>query len=283
MNPIALYKVSYGLYVVCSVKDNKLNGQIANTVTQVTAEPPQVTIALNTDNLTHDFIQSSGVFSVSVLSQITPMTMIGTFGFHSGRETDKFESIQYKIGQTGAPIIEDYTIAFLEAKVSKEMNVGSHTIFVGDVIDAQILNDHEPMTYAYYHLVKGGKSPKNAPTYIENVTEVETGHTAKCDICGYVYHPEKGDPGSDVQPGTSFDSLTDSWKCPVCNAEKTKFQSQSRQKNQLYKCAVCGYIYDPAKGDPNAGIQPGTAFESLPEDWRCPVCRAAKTEFKREN
>lgn len=232
MNPIAFYKISYGLYVISSHKGDLLNGQIANTVNQVTAEPAQVAIAINHDNLTYEYIKESQVFSASVLSQDTPMPFIGQFGFKSGRVVNKFENIEYRIGQTGAPITLDNTVAFLEAKVVDSMNVGTHTIFVGEVMDTDILLDQEPMTYAYYHLVKGGKSPKNAPTYQKSQIEIEgvSVDSYKCQICGYVYDPKHGDPDTGIPPMTPFEELPDDWKCPICGAPKDKFDKTKEHR-----------------------------------------------------
>lgn len=282
MNPAALFKVSYGLYIISSLKDGKTNGQIANTVNQVTAEPAQITIAINKLNLTHDYIRASGVFSASVLSQIVPMKMIGQFGFHSGRDIDKFDGINVKTGLTGAPIVMDYSVAYLEARVVGELDVGTHTLFVGEISDAQIINDHEPLTYAYYHQIKGGKSSKNAPSYIKEEKQAGERHRIhQCTICGYMYDPEKGDPDHGIEPGTPFADLPENWDCPICNADRTKFIKKG-ETSETYKCKICGYIYDPAKGDPDAGIAAGTSFDDLPDGWKCPVCQAPKTEFEKE-
>ncbi|MFC2041970.1 flavin reductase family protein [Chloroflexota bacterium] len=167
MNVKALWKLGYGIYVVTSKKGSRLNGQIANTVFQVTSEPPTVAVSINENNLTHEFIKESQVFAASVLCQDTPLTFIGRFGFKSGRDTDKFEGINYKIGETGAPIVIDNVVSYLEARVVKEMDVGKHTIFVGEVVNADIVSDKACMTYDYYHQIKGGKTPKAAATYIE--------------------------------------------------------------------------------------------------------------------
>ncbi len=167
MNTRALHKLSYGIYVVTSTNDGRLNGQIANTVIQVTAEPPTIAVSINRNNLTWEFIKSSGVFAVSALCEDTPLTFIGRFGFHSGRETDKFEGIEYRLGETGAPIVLNNAVAFLEARVTQEMDVGTHTIFIGQVVDADIINDKTCMTYEHYHQIKGGKTPRAAATYIE--------------------------------------------------------------------------------------------------------------------
>ncbi len=167
MNLKALYKLGYGLYVVCSTKGGRLNGQIANTVFQITSEPPTIAVSINKNNLTHEFITESKVFTASVLSQDTPLSFIGHFGFKSGRDIDKLESINYKIGETQAPVVTDNTLAYLEARVIQQVDVGTHTIFTGEVVGADIIKEGEPMTYAYYHQVKRGTTPKTAPVYVE--------------------------------------------------------------------------------------------------------------------
>jgi len=228
MNPKALYQISYGLYVVSSRKGNKFNGQIANTVFQVTSEPPTIAVSINKQNLTHQFIQESGEFAVSILSKATPMEFIGHFGFKSGREMDKFKDINFKIGDNGVPIVLDNATAYLVAEVTKEVDVGTHTIFVGKVVEAEILKNEEPMTYAYYHEVKRGKAPKTAPTYIkeEAKKEVEDMVKYRCEVCGYVYDPEKGDPDSGIEPGTLFEELPEDWVCPICGVGKEDFEKE---------------------------------------------------------
>lgn len=228
MNSKTLYKISYGLYVVSSKKDEKFNGQIANTVFQITAEPPVIAVSINKKNLTYEFIQKSKVFTVSILSKETPMRFIGHFGFKSGRELDKFKDLNYKVGISGAPFILENTIGYIEAELIGNNDVGTHTIFIGKVIDAQIIKDDEPMTYAYYHEVKRGTSPSSAPTYIKEEKKKEKGKMIKykCTVCGYIYDPEKGDSDSGIKPGTPFEDLPDDWVCPVCGASKDAFEKE---------------------------------------------------------
>ena len=221
----ALYKLSYGLYVVCSRKGDKLNGQIANTVFQITSEPPTLAVSINKNNLTHEFIKESRVFTASVLCQDTPLSFIGHFGFKSGRDIDKLEGINYRTGKTLAPVVIDNTVAYLEARVTQEVDVGTHTIFIGELVDADVISEEEYMTYAYYHQVKRGTTPKTAPSYIEEKKEVKPEMDKyECTVCGYIYDPELGDPDSDIPPGTPFEDLPDDWVCPVCGADKDEFE-----------------------------------------------------------
>lgn len=226
MNVQALHRIGYGMYVVGSKKGDKINAQIANTVFQITSEPPTIAVSINKKNLTHEFIRESRVLSASVLCQATPLDFIGNFGFKSGRDVDKFKGINYKIGKTGAPVVIDHAVAYLEARVVKEVDVGTHTIFIAELVDAEVLTNDECMTYSYYHQVKKGTTPKTAPHYIEEKKEVIATGMAKyeCTVCGYIYDPEKGDPENGVQPGTPFEKLPDNWVCPVCGAEKSAFE-----------------------------------------------------------
>jgi flavin reductase (DIM6/NTAB) family NADH-FMN oxidoreductase RutF/rubredoxin len=213
---------------------DKLNGQIANTVFQVTAEPPRIAVSISKDNLTHEYIKRSGVFSVSILDINTPMTFIGLMGFKSGKDVDKLSQVEFQAGAGGCPVITENALAVLEAKVVDSVDVGTHTIFTGDVMGARVLREGEPLTYADYHRVKKGKAPKNAPTYRgERETDGRKGEGEGdsmkkyvCDVCGYVYDPAEGDPEHGVEAGTAFESIPDSWVCPVCGATRDQFSPQ---------------------------------------------------------
>ena len=225
MNPKALHKLSYGLYVVCSKKGDRLNGQIVNTVIQITSEPPTIAVSINKQNLTHEFIMQSKVFTASVISRDAPLFFIGHFGFKSGRDIDKFEGINYKLGETQAPVVIDNALAYLEAKVIQEVSVGTHTIFIGELVGADVIREGEPMTYAYYHQVKRGTTPKAAPSYIEERKEARPKMAKyECTVCGYIYDPELGDPDGGIKPGTPFEEIPDDWVCPVCGASKDQFE-----------------------------------------------------------
>ena len=235
----AFFKFTYGLYILSSINDGKFTGHINNTALQVTAEPPQFSVCSHKDNLTTDFIQKSKVFSISIIEQNVDLEYIGHWGFKSGRDFNKFENINYNIGQTGCPIVLDHTVAFLECEVIKEIDLGTHIMFIGKAVDADILKqDVETLTYDYYRSVIKGISPKNSPTYIKkekkeisepiDSTEKEKGsnqnHEFICTVCGYVYNPEDGDPTSNIKPGTPFEELPDDWQCPICGITKDLFE-----------------------------------------------------------
>ena len=230
MNQKAFYNLSYGLYIVASSKNGKYNAQIANTVFQISSQPATIAISINKQNLTHEFIENSGTFSVTVLKKETPMQFIGKFGFKSGRETNKFESVEYKTVNE-IPVILENGVAYLIAKVVNKVDVLTHTVFIGEIIDAEVLNSTEPMTYAYYHKVKNGKEPKTAPTYVEeekkenkNIIGGKEMKKYRCTVCGYIYDPEKGDSEGGIEPGTPFEKLPDDWTCPVCGVTKDDFE-----------------------------------------------------------
>ena len=224
MNLKALHKLGYGMYVIGSRKGARLNGQIANTVFQITSEPPTIAVSINKNNLTHEFIKESKAFTASVLCQDTSLSFIGHFGFKSGRDINKLEGINYKIGETRAPVVIENAVAYLEAKVIKEVDVGTHTIFVGEVVGADVITEDTCMTYNYYHQVKRGTTPKTAPSYIDEKKEAPKMAKYECTVCGYVYDPELGDPDGDIKPGTPFEELPDTWTCPVCGAAKSEFE-----------------------------------------------------------
>ena len=226
MNYNALHKLGYGLYVIGSRKGDRLNGQIANTVFQITSEPPTIAVSINKNNLTHEFIKESKVFTASILCQDTPLSFIGHFGFKSGRDIDKFVGINYRqTKDTQAPIVIDNTVAYLEAKVIQEVDVGTHTIFIGQLVGADVIAEKECMTYEYYHQVKRGTTSRAAPTYVdEKKVAAPKAPKYECNICNYIYDPELGDPDGGIKPGTPFEELPDDWVCPVCGAGKSEFE-----------------------------------------------------------
>jgi len=165
LNLEALWSVTYGLYVVTSHAEGKSNGQIANTVVQVTAEPVRIAVSISKNNFTHGFIAKSGAFGVSVLDENTPMTFIGLFGFKSGRDIDKLSQVAFTRGVTGCPLVTENALSIFDARVFAQVDAGTHTVFFADVLHAEIVRKGNPLTYAHYQQVKKGKTPKNAPTY----------------------------------------------------------------------------------------------------------------------
>ncbi len=165
-NQKAFENLSYGLYIVTSRNESRLNGQIVNTVIQVTSQPPRVAVIINKKNLTHEYISRSRMFGVSVLEQAAPLTFFGPFGFRSGRDYDKFSKVEFREGVTGCPLITQHSLSILESKVFEQIDLGTHTIFIGDVVSSEVLKEGLPLTYLYYKQNLKGKSSPLSPTYI---------------------------------------------------------------------------------------------------------------------
>lgn len=161
----SFFKMNYGLYIVSSQADGQRSGCVVNTLAQVTAEPPKLTVSVSKNNLTTEIIRKAGFFTGVVLDQDADMIYIGRFGFRTGRDLDKFDGIEYREDEQGMPYPTGHAVARYSCKVLQEIDLGTHIMFVGEVLEAETLSDKEPLTYAYYHAVKKGKTPKNAPSY----------------------------------------------------------------------------------------------------------------------
>lgn len=148
----ALYRISYGLYIITAHADGKDNGQCANTCFQITSEPARVAIGINKQNYTHELIQKSGKFGVSVLSQ-TGHDFARGFGYRSGRDVNKFEGLAVHRGESGVLLLDDVLVT-MEATVTGQLDSGTHTLFLGDVTAGEILQEGDPMTYAYFRASK---------------------------------------------------------------------------------------------------------------------------------
>jgi flavin reductase (DIM6/NTAB) family NADH-FMN oxidoreductase RutF/rubredoxin len=217
----ALFKISYGLYIVSSGNKEKSGGFISNTVFQVTAEPPKFAACCNKNNFTAELIQKTGAFSVSILHKETSPDIFGRFGYKSGRDIDKMAGLNIKYGQTGVPIVLNDCIAFLECIVVDSIDVGTHILFIGELKQSEIVDKtKDPITYLYYRQVKKGVAPKNAPTYVDKSkltgkAEKPAARKYKCPACGYIY--------DDAVEAVKFEDLPDNWICPVCGSEKDDF------------------------------------------------------------
>ena len=217
----ALFKISYGLYIVSSGDKNRGNGFISNTFFQVTAEPPRFASCCNKDNYTAALIQKAGAFSVSVIHKDTEPDIISRFGYKSGKDFDKLAGVKVKYGETGVPIVLNDGIAFLECKVVQTIDVGTHYMFIGELLHAELLDDtKEAFTYLHYRQARKGAAPKNAPTYIDKsklaAKPTETAFKKfECTACGYIY--------DEAEHEIRFADLPDDWVCPVCESEKSEF------------------------------------------------------------
>lgn len=205
--------MSYGVYIVSTMDGERPTGCIANSIMQITADPPTVAISINHDNYTNGCIDKNGNFTFSIMAENSDSGLIGRFGFCSGRNVDKFEDVSYEIKE-GVPVVKS-TCGYVVCKVIDKMETDTHTVFLGEVIDSEVYDPAaQAMTYAYYHNVIKGKSPKNAPTYLqedktEPVEEAAGQVKYVCQVCGYVY---EGDP------------IPEGFKCPVCGMGEDRFK-----------------------------------------------------------
>lgn len=220
MNSKVLRTLSYGVYIVSTMDGERPTGCTANSAMQITSSPATIAVSINHDNYTNHCIDASGLFAVSILSETSAPSLIGHFGFQSGREVNKFDTISFEM-KSGVPIITD-SCGYIVCKVINKMETSSHTVFLGEVIDGDVLLSAPAMTYAYYHNVIKGKSPKTAPTYIpeeESAASAPTENTSAskwvCSVCGYIYDGE-----------TPFEELPDDFVCPLCKQPKDKFKLQ---------------------------------------------------------
>lgn len=197
MDDKALLKLTYGLYILTAKDGEKDNGCVVNTVGQVTYNPNKIQVAVNKNNLTHDMILNTGEFNVSVLTENSKFETYKHWGFQSGRDCDKTENIEFSRSENGLIYLTEECNAFISAKVCSSVDLGTHTLFIADVTEMQVLNDDNSASYDYYH-----KNIKPAP---EN--NVKKGFI--CTVCGYIYEG---------------DSLPDDFICPWCKHPASDFE-----------------------------------------------------------
>ena len=214
MDMKALFRIGYGLYVVTSHDGKKDNGLIVNTVIQVTSTPEKIAVTINKQNYSHDIIKETGIMNVNCLTEKAPFAVFEAFGFVSGRNTDKFANCEPLRSENGLVVLPKYINSFMSLKVEDYIDLGTHGMFICSVTAASVISDEESMTYAYYHKVVKGKSPKNAPTYLPEES-VETKAKWVCGICGHVYEGE-----------IPFEELPADFVCPLCKQPKTVFEKK---------------------------------------------------------
>ena len=198
MNTDALFKIGYGLYVLTANEGEKDNGCIINTVMQVTSNPLQVEIAVNKQNYTHDIIKNTKKFNISILTENSKFDVFKRFGYQSGKNTDKFANFyDTKRSPNGLLYITKDTNAFMSAYVKQEVDLGTHTLFIGQLVASEVLSDEPTVSYDYYQ--------KNIKPKPENVKKSGW----RCKICGYIY---EGDP------------LPEDFICPLCKHGAADFE-----------------------------------------------------------
>lgn len=201
MDNKALFKLSYGVFVLSSKSGDKVNACITNTCIQAANDPVRIAISVLNTNLTCDYIKDSGVFSVSVLDKTCIFDTIKHFGMQSGRDVNKFEGVKLPIDLNGVPYLPWSTNSVLSAKVLESIDLGTHTLFIAEVVDMKVLSDNEPLTYADYH-----KDLKPKPQKIDEKKKIVGW---KCKICGFVYEGEK---------------LPEDFVCPLCGHSADDFE-----------------------------------------------------------
>ena len=203
MDKKAMYKLTYGLFVLTANEDGKDNGCIINTAIQAAGEPNQVSISVSKKNYTHDMIMRTGKFTVSSLTEKADFSLFKRFGFQSGKDNDKFLGFDgWLRGINGVPYITESCNAYISVKVEKTVDLGSHTLFIGEVTDMEVLSEDSSVTYEFYQ--------KNIKPKPEKVGTTPKGQTVwRCIICGYEYVGEE---------------LPEDFICPWCKHPDSDFE-----------------------------------------------------------
>ena len=253
MNPKALYNITYGVYLLSAKEDGKDNACIINTAVQVANNPTRVSIAAIKGNLTHDMILRTGVCNLSAITTDADFSLFKHFGMQSGRDVDKFADFSDVVrSENGLYYLTKWSSAFLSLKITKSHDLGSHTLFIGEVVDGEVLSANDNCTYGYYQTVIKAAAPKPA---------AKTGW--RCKVCGHVYEGE---------------NLPADYVCPLCKHGAEDFEKIGGEPaavpasapvapapaagGKKYVCAICGYVHE---GD------------QAPD--KCPICNAPAEKF----
>ena len=203
MDKKAMYKLTYGLFVLTANENGKDNGCIINTAIQAAGDPNQVSISVSKQNYTHDMIMRTGKFTVSSITEKADFSLFKRFGFQSGKDTDKFQGFDgWMRGINGVTYITESTNAYISVEVEKSVDLGSHTLFIGKVTDMEVLSDDKSVTYEFYQ--------SNIKPKPEKVGTTPKGETVwRCIICGYEYVGEE---------------LPEDFICPWCKHPASDFE-----------------------------------------------------------
>lgn len=209
MDKKAMYSLSYGLFVLTAHEGTKDSGCIINTAIQAASAPNQVSICVNKANYTHDMIARTGVFNVSTISEKATFGLFKHFGFSSGRDTDKFKDYDdWFRGVNGVPYVTEGTNAYISVEVKQTVDLGSHTMFIGEVTDMEVLSEDPSATYAYY--LSAIKPKPETSADVQKVGANANGQTIwRCRICGYEY---------------VGDELPEDFICPICKHPASDFE-----------------------------------------------------------
>ncbi len=203
----AFYKVTYGLYIVSSIHQEKAAGCVVNTLVQVTAEPAKMAVAISKKNTTCAVLEQSGVFAAVALTQDTKQELLKVFGFQSSAKIDKFSGISVGIDKNGIPYPMENIAARFSCRVVDRLDLGTHFLFVGEAEEAEIICEDPLLTYEHYRLIRKGGTPKNAPSYQKPLPKRKMGY--RCTACGYLLET---------------DTLPSDFVCPVCGVGADKFE-----------------------------------------------------------
>lgn len=218
MDKRALYKFSSGLYVVSAATDEERAGCVINTGLQLTGDPLQVQVVVNKQNHTEGVIERAGHFALTVISMDATMDFIGRFGFQTSATVDKFDGITAEQTVLGDWYTPECSCAMLACKVVQTLDVGTHMLFVGEVVDAAVLSGAEPITYAYYHSTLKGKTPPKASSYVAEdkpeqaaAPDAPVMHHFRCVVCGHIEE-------------TPLEELPEDFSCPICGVGRDMFE-----------------------------------------------------------
>lgn len=204
MDKKAIYNLSYGVFMVSTKAGEVANGCITNTCIQVASNPVRIAISVLNSNYTCDLIKESGIFAVSILDNDCTFETIKHFGFQSGRDVDKFENITPPTDCNDVPYLGWQSCAVISGKVVEQYDLGTHTLFIAEVVDAKVLSDKEPITYAKY---QNEIKPKNNAASAKEDGKKIVGW--RCKICNYVYEGSK---------------LPEDYACPLCGHGADDFE-----------------------------------------------------------
>lgn len=252
----AFRSLTCGLYIIGAQCDELRAGCVVNTVLQVTSSPAQLLVAINKDNATAGVVERSGRFTAVCLGESAPMELIGTFGFKTSTEVDKFGACSFAVDAAGVPYVSEYAVARFSARVMSVVDAGTHLLFIGEVEESEVVGSEAPMTYAYYHLVKGGKTPPKASSYEGAAVEGAPG-AADGTAEGAAARAGVADAGGADAAGAS-NAAGEGAPIAADDAEAAP--------RYAWRCTVCGHI---EYGD------------ELPDGFECPVCGVGCELFER--
>jgi flavin reductase (DIM6/NTAB) family NADH-FMN oxidoreductase RutF len=147
MQKIVARALLHGVYVVTARHEERQNGMTAAWVSQVSFRPPLVMVSIAPERYTHELIERSGHFAVNALHEGQTELARG-FGFRSGRKTDKLAGVPHHAAANGSPVLDE-ALAYLECRVVDRVTAGDHTLFLGEVVGGDVLNDREPLPFRW--------------------------------------------------------------------------------------------------------------------------------------